>query len=315
MIAGSVPESVPESMPQSVPGTLPGSLPESLSELLESSKPPELAELSELSELSEALPAPVRQAVADIARTPRLLVVCDYDGTLAPIVADPAQAVPRPESVAALRALGALPDTTAGMISGRALRDLAALSGLSGDPSAGMHLIGSHGAEFDAGFAHALDGEAKALRSRLETGLESLVGDAPGVFLEQKPASIAVHVRRAEPAVGESVLEAVRSGPASWEGVHVTEGKAVIELAVLETDKGAALDLLRHQVEATAAMFVGDDVTDEKAFARLAGADVGVKVGGGESLAEYSVPDTADVAVMLACLLAERRAWLSASGV
>jgi len=256
---------------------------------------------------AESLPATLRQAVVRLARTPRLLVVCDYDGTLAPIVADPAQATPRPESVQALRSLAALPETTAGVISGRGLSDLAALSRLP----AGVHLIGSHGAEFDPGFAHTLDDEAQALRRRLEADLELLVGRTRGVFLEPKPASIAVHVRRAEPSVGESVLEAVRSGPARLRGVHVTEGKAVIELAVIETDKGEALDMLRRQSGATAALFVGDDLTDEKAFARLAGQDVGVKVGLGESLAAYSLTDTGDVAVMLEYLLAERRAWLS----
>ncbi|MEY9854806.1 trehalose-phosphatase [Catenulispora sp. GAS73] len=249
------------------------------------------------------LPTGLRQAIDRIARVPRLLVVCDYDGTLAPIVADPAQAVPRPESTQALATLATLPDTTAGVISGRALRDLAPLSGLP----AGVHLIGSHGAEFDAGFAHALDHQAQALRRQLETDLEGLIGRTPGASLELKPASIAVHVRRAEPAAGASVLEAVRTGPARWRGVHVTEGKAVIELAVVETDKGEALDVLRRRVDATAAVFVGDDVTDEKAFARLTGLDVGVKVGSGETLAEYSVPDTEDVAIMLAYLLSERR--------
>ncbi|MEZ0112153.1 trehalose-phosphatase [Catenulispora sp. EB89] len=253
---------------------------------------------------AESLPPELRQAIAGLARTPRLLVVCDYDGTLSPIVADPAKAVPRPESVRALRALADLADTTAGVISGRALRDLAALSGLPAE----VHLIGSHGAEFDAGFAHALDDETQALRQRLQAELERLVGRSPGVLLELKPASIAVHVRRAEPTIGASVLEAVRTGPAQWDGVQVTEGKAVIELAVVETDKGEALDMLRRQADATAALFVGDDVTDEKAFARLTGPDVGVKVGHGETLAEYSIPDTEDVAVMLDYLLAERRA-------
>jgi trehalose-phosphatase len=254
-----------------------------------------------------SLPAGLRQAVARLARTSRLLVVCDYDGTLAPIVADPTRAIPRPESIQALATLATLPETTAGMISGRALRDLAALSGLP----AGVRLIGSHGAELDAGFAHALNAQAQALRGRLEVELEQLVGRTPGVLLELKPASIAVHVRRAEPTAGASVLETVRTGPARWQGVHVTEGKAVIELAVVETNKGEALDMLRREADATAALFVGDDVTDEKAFARLAGPDVGVKVGLGESLAVYSVPDTEDVEVMLAYLLTERRAWLS----
>nr|WP_194910031.1 trehalose-phosphatase [Catenulispora rubra] len=254
---------------------------------------------------AESLPAGLRQAIDRLARTPRLLVVCDYDGTLAPIVADPAKAVPRPESIQALATLATLPDTTAGVISGRALGDLTALSGLPRE----VHLIGSHGAEFDAGFAQALDQQAQALRQRLETDLEQLIDHSPGASLELKPASIAVHVRRAEPTVGASVLDAVRTGPASWDGVHVTEGKAVIELAVIETDKGEALDMLRRQADATAALFVGDDVTDEKAFARLTDPDVGVKVGHGETLAEYSIPDTEDVAVMLVHLLMQRRGY------
>ncbi len=53
----------------------------------------------------------------------------------------------------------------------------------------------------------------------------------------------------------------------------------MLEFAVIQTDKGQALDILRHQQGASAAVFFGDDVTDEKAFRRLHGPDVGVKVG------------------------------------
>ena len=77
----------------------------------------------------------------------------DFDGTLAPIVNHPGDARPLPEAAAALRALADLPATTAALISGRALRDLAALSGMT----APVHLVGSHGAEFDTGFAHEID--------------------------------------------------------------------------------------------------------------------------------------------------------------
>ena len=56
-----------------------------------------------------------------------MLVASDYDGTLAPIVADPEQARALPESVGALRVLAGLHETTAAVISGRALRDLATL--------------------------------------------------------------------------------------------------------------------------------------------------------------------------------------------
>ncbi|USX49686.1 trehalose-phosphatase [Lentzea sp. HUAS12] len=256
---------------------------------------------------AEALPAELRRAIVQLARTPRLLVASDYDGTLAPIVADPEQARPLPESVNALRSLASLHETTSAVISGRALRDLATLSRLPGE----VHLVGSHGSEFDVGFVHALDADAKALLRRLEAELEQIAEGQEGVQLEVKPASVAVHVRRAATeAIGEAVLSAVRSGPCTWEGVQVTEGKAVIELAVVETNKGQALDILRHQVGATAAIFLGDDVTDEKAFARLSGPDLGIRVGAGESLAEHYVSDPSDVATVLAFLLEERRAWL-----
>ncbi|ATE52199.1 trehalose-phosphatase [Actinosynnema pretiosum] len=255
---------------------------------------------------AEALPAELRRAIVQLARTPRLLVACDYDGTLAPIVENPEDARPLPEAVGALRSLAGLHETTTAVISGRALRDLATLSRLPAE----VHLVGSHGSEFDVGFVHALDADARALHRRLEDELEKLVDGSEGVSLEIKPASIAVHVRRAPAEVGERVLEAVRTGPCTWDGVQVTEGKAVVELAVVQTDKGHALDVLRHRVSATASVFVGDDVTDEKAFARLSGPDVGIKVGDGETLAQYHITDSPDVAMVLALLLEERRNWL-----
>jgi trehalose-phosphatase len=255
---------------------------------------------------AEALSAPLRRALVRIARTPRLLIACDYDGTLAPIVSNPERALPSPEAVRALRALADLYETTAAVISGRALRDLAALSRLPSE----VQLVGSHGSEFDIGFVHALDPAARTLHHDLEQELTGLLDGDDGVSLEVKPASVAVHVRRAEPARAERVLSAVREGPGGWAGVHVTEGKSVIELAVVATDKGRALDVLRRRVGATAAVFLGDDVTDEKAFARLSGPDVGVKIGDGTSLANYRIAEADEVAAALAFLVEERRTWL-----
>ncbi|MEZ0107442.1 trehalose-phosphatase [Catenulispora sp. EB89] len=255
---------------------------------------------------AEALPAELRRAIVQIARTPRLLVACDYDGTLAPITLNPEEARPLPESVGALRSLASLHETTTVVISGRALRDLATLSRLPAE----VHLVGSHGSEFDIGFVHAIEPGPRELFHRLQAELERLVLDVPGVTLEVKPASIAVHVRRAEYQAGRRVLAEVHRGPSTWEGVSTTDGKEVVELAVIRTDKGEALDFMRHQAGATATVFLGDDVTDEKAFARLAGPDVGIKVGEGESLATYRVPEAADVALLLAFLLEERRNWL-----
>ncbi|MBY6349356.1 trehalose-phosphatase [Rhodococcoides corynebacterioides] len=253
------------------------------------------------------LPLTLRRALVSIARVPRLLVASDYDGTMAPLVSDPQKAFPHPESVRALRTLAGLDHTDAAVISGRALRDLAILSRLPVE----VQLVGSHGSEFDAGFVTELGDDAKALLERLIAELRSIAAQGEHITVETKPASVALHVRNADPEVGERALTAVRDGVAQWDGVQVTEGKSVIELAVIVTDKGQALDILRHRGGASAALFFGDDVTDEKAFRRLHGPDIGVKVGPGDSLAQYRVESTEDVAAALAFLTEERRRWLS----
>ncbi len=256
--------------------------------------------------MSEGIDPALRSAVGLIARVPQLLVACDYDGTLAPIVEDPSDAQPLPEAVAAVRALASLPQTTVAVVSGRALRDLAALSRLPSE----VHLVGSHGSEFDIGFVQRLAPELVDLRSRLQKAMEHVVADRPGVRLELKPASIAVHTRTASRDDSAAVRSAIEAGPASWAGVHVTHGKEVVELLVLPTHKGTAVDALRVRLSASAVLFVGDDVTDENAFAHLHGPDVGIKIGAGETRAQYRVEDPVEAVRVLALLLETRRHWL-----
>jgi trehalose-phosphatase len=255
---------------------------------------------------ADGFDADLRAAVTRIARVPLLLVACDYDGTLAPIVEDPTAAKPLPEAVAAVRSLASLPQTTVAVVSGRALRDLAALSRLPSE----VHLVGSHGSEFDVGFVQRLAPELVELRGRLHTELAAIASTHPGIRLEAKPASIAFHTRGVEPGIAAAAIDAVRSGPASWPDVHVTQGKEVIELSVISTHKGTAVDALRTQLSASAVLFIGDDVTDENAFARLHGPDVGIKVGAGETQAHFHVADPMQAARVLGLLLETRRHWL-----
>lgn len=240
-------------------------------------------------------------AVRELAAVPRLLVALDFDGVLAPIVDVPSDARPLPASAAAIGSLATLPDTTIVMVSGRGLADLAAVSGF-GTP---IRLVGSHGGEFDDGAA-VLDDDQRARLDTLAAALEQLVDGEPGVTLEHKPAGVAVHVRNAAPDVAARVLDAVRAGPAAAAGVAVTPGKAVLDLAVLQVNKGLALDVLRGRTKADAVLFAGDDVTDETAFARLRPGDVGVKVGDGDTAAAHRVPGPPEIAALLELLLATR---------
>ncbi len=245
--------------------------------------------------------------LARLARTPVLLVATDYDGTLAPIVADPGAARPLRESVVALRMLASLPHTHVAVISGRALRDLA---GVMGEPE-DVHLVGSHGSEFDPDFAQSLPREALALRDRVLAELSEIARGVPGARVEAKPASIAFHYREVADAAADAGMRAVLDGPGALEGVVTKHGKKVVELGVLSTHKGTALELLRQRLGASAVCFVGDDVTDEDAFALLGGPDLGVKVGEEPSRADVRVADPEAVARLFAHLAELRAAWLA----
>jgi trehalose 6-phosphate phosphatase len=228
-----------------------------------------------------------------------LLVASDFDGTLAPIVAHPSDARPLPRAAEALLALAELPSTSVALVSGRALDTLRELSSMAPP----VHLVGSHGAEFDTGFAHPIDLE---LLERITAELTTIAANRPGVTVEPKPASVALHVRNASTADGSDALDAARTAAHGWDA-ELTEGKAVLEFAVISTDKGEAIDVIRDGDDATAVVFFGDDVTDEKAFRRMRDGDVGVKIGPGDTLAGYRVDSPEDVATALTYLLEQRR--------
>jgi trehalose 6-phosphate phosphatase len=245
------------------------------------------------------LPADLFRALDGAAATPRLLVASDFDGTLAPIVNNPADARPLPGAADALIALAGLPSTTVALVSGRALSTLRELSSMPPP----VHLVGSHGAEFDSGFSHDIDRE---LLERITAELTAIAANRPGVTVEPKPASVALHVRNASAADGRAALDAALAAAQAWDA-ELTEGKAVLEFAVISTDKGEAIDIIRDRDDATAVVFFGDDVTDEKAFRRMRDGDVGVKVGPGDTLARFRVESPEDVETALTYLLEQRR--------
>jgi len=246
-----------------------------------------------------------------LAQTPALLVACDYDGTVAPIVNDPMKALPLRETSVALRNLAALPQTEVAVISGRSLRDLAALFRLPAE----IHLVGSHGSEFDIGFALELDPQLRERHTDLINGLQSIVATHDGITLEKKPASVAVHYRNVEPNDVDAALAALADLAESIGQVTVRHGKMVCELLLVPTDKGRALTTVRSNVGATAVLFLGDDLTDEHAFDTLAGPDVGVKVGEGPTIASFRVESPDEVAILLASLCARRAEWLAGAAV
>ena len=242
-------------------------------------------------------------ALRRAAQAPILVIACDYDGTLAPFVDDPTRAIPAPGAIEALVRLAGLPRTTVALLSGRNRAALARVSG-AGAP---VVLVGSHGSEWEGGFATPLDDDEVALLARVGSRLGEIASRTPGAHVESKPTAAVLHVRPVEdPALRERAMAEAMAGPAALDGVFVTEGKNVVEIAVREASKGAAIETLVERAGADLAVFIGDDVTDERGFARLRDGDIGIKVGDGRTLARHRVADI-DAVVGLLGELAELR--------
>jgi trehalose-phosphatase len=250
-----------------------------------------------------AVPNDLAQALRQLASRRPLLLAFDFDGALAPIVPRPEDARPLPGSVDAIDQLAQVDGVVTALVSGRSRAELADLSGAHVGPS--LLLVGSHGAEVDSGGPAGLDDEARGRLAEVTALLQDVVADHPGAHLEHKPASVVLHTRLI--ADRGSAAQATATALARLDdrpGVHVTPGKEVVEASVVETGKGAALQRLRDAYAAEAVFYVGDDVTDEHAFAVLGPDDVSVKVGDGDTLARYRVADPAAVRDLLHTLVA-----------
>ena len=224
--------------------------------------------------MSSALPRP-RTAegaagLAAIVRDPgRALIALDFDGTLAPIVADPAAARPHPAVLPALERLAPAAGTLA-IVTGRPSGQAVELGGFDGVP--GLIVIGHHGWErWQAGGLSSPPpppGVALA-RSRLP-GVLASAGAPDGTWVEDKRHALVVHTRRtADPAGTQQLLAGPLATLAEDAGLDAQPGRLVIELRARGIDKGTALSALVIERDPGAVLFAGDDVGDLPAFAAV----------------------------------------------
>jgi trehalose 6-phosphate phosphatase len=241
----------------------------------------------------------LEESLRELAGTGRLLVALDFDGTLAPEVDEPEKARALPEARAAMLRLVAAPDTRVALVSGRAL---ASLERVSENPDRVL-LVGSHGIEVKLDTPDArlsLDDAEHARVAELGALLRNVAAGFDEVWVESKPAGFALHTRLATDADGRAAqLLALQRTEAELPPLTVRHGKNVLEFSVRSTTKGEAIELLREHTRATATFFAGDDVTDEDAFAALRDGDFGLKVGHGDTSAEFRVESPQDVAPVL----------------
>ncbi len=223
-----------------------------------------------------AVPQPTtdagREGLAALLADPaRAIAAFDFDGTLAPIVPDPADARPHPEAVAALGALGSSLGRVA-VITGRPAAvavDYGGFAGVAG--LEGLVVLGHYGLEcWQARTGEVVAPPAHPGVTAARESLPALLQEwnAPdGTWIEDKGSAVAVHTRRcAEPDAALAALREPLARLAVEQGLVTEPGRLVVELRPPGVDKGGALRGLADAERPSAVLFAGDDLGDLAAF-------------------------------------------------
>jgi trehalose 6-phosphate phosphatase len=227
-----------------------------------------------------------------------VLLAFDYDGTLAPIAATPGAARMRAETRHLLQRVASCYPCV--VISGRALDDVTRR--LAGVPV--WYVFGNHGLE-PAGGRPSLVSSWRAI-------LEDSLPDTEGLVIEDKGHSITIHYRDVHDKA--EAMTAIQAAIAALPGARALPGvEAISLLPGGARHKGIALQEARRRFSCDTAMYVGDDGTDEDAFAS-AGPEqlLSIRVGrGGRSKARYCLERQQDIDTLLRVLVATREGqWL-----
>lgn len=205
-----------------------------------------------------------------LSRTPAGLFT-DFDGTISHVASSPGEAV---LADGASEALSGLAKTLSFMaiVTGRSADDARAL--VSGEH---VSIIGNHGLERITEFGRVVQPEAKPQIDEIAKAVtviqEELAGDsvAEGAIFENKGLSASIHYRLSpdREAARRSILSLVER-EARARGLHVTEGRLVIELRpTVSVNKGTAVADMIRELGLKGSVYIGDDVTDLDAFKAL----------------------------------------------
>lgn len=231
----------------------------------------------EKKDISEASPGRIAEFLAELPRTSSRALLLDYDGTLAPFTADRSQAVPYAAIPALIDRIRRSSNTRVVIISGRRAPEVSRLLGLKH-----IEVWGCHGSSrlHPDGSYQMPELDEEITRALAEAG-ELLCRDGLADLLELKPAAIAIHWR----GVNRDANEVARKVERLWSSLHRRKGLELLkfdgglEIRAAGSNKGDAVRTVLREVGGHSAIaYLGDDHTDEDAFAALRGHGLSVLV-------------------------------------
>lgn len=244
------------------------------------------------------------EEIRDRVQNAEGIVFCaDFDGTLAPIEADPDAPEIVPENREILRALRDTEGVRVAVVSGRALSDVRERVGIEG-----IAYAGNHGLELERCGHTTVHPIATKHRGRIEricAALEADLSGVEGAAVEDKSVTATVHYRKTPDKQIARVREAVDATLERFGGgrIRKTGGKEILELRpAVRWHKGMAVSLLAADYEGWLPVYIGDDTTDESAF-RAVAEGLAIYVGEGETAAHYRIPRQQAVAACLSAFV------------
>lgn len=235
-----------------------------------------------------------------------LLLLFDFDGTLCPFSPDPEAVYLTPTVSRLLGSLACKPASTVGIISGRRLPDLHKRARVARE----IYLAGFHGLEIETpgeAFMHPDAAAATPLMRGIADAMRPCLAHLPGVFIEDKVFSIALHYRQADDEVrvtAQDQFMSIAREHLDAGRLRMLPGACVIELLPgVAWNKGRALEWIRERVEGlhgpTFSVYVGDDVTDEDAFRAVGPHGVTIAASDRAAGAQFRVDGPASVRRLL----------------
>ncbi|HEY8401829.1 MAG TPA: trehalose-phosphatase [Cytophagaceae bacterium] len=235
------------------------------------------------------------------AESGNLAIFLDYDGTLTPIVDDPAKALLDEQQRKVIKDLSTL--CLVGIISGRDRADVAARVNINS-----LFYAGSHGYDISGpsiSYLHESGLECLPLLDKAEQELTERLKYISGAKVERKKFAIAVHYRHVAEEDVSLLLHEVNNILERYKGLKPGPGKLIMELKpAYDWHKGKALLWMLEKVASDKSIypiFIGDDQTDEDAFREIKSNGAGILVGdhGAMSDACYRLKNTDEVHVFL----------------
>jgi trehalose 6-phosphate phosphatase len=214
--------------------------------------------------------AELGQFMARVAQSERSALLLDYDGTLAPFAVDRKEAVPYPGVVATLQEIMASGRTRVVIVTGRIAPEIVALLGIHPNPE----IWGLHGLEhLSSDGTYEIPRLGEDVSSALAEADRWLTTHGFQALAEHKLGGIAVHWRGLAEAKASEIRHQVLQGwfPIAQSALmSVMEFDGGVEVRVPDLDKGDAVRTVTEEMDSEAPIaYLGDDVTDERAFDAL----------------------------------------------